>query len=96
MKWPQTRETAKHARTNSKTGTAGVERGITVENDPAVEHNLRELRQMYKPHVQRLDESLLMTLPPWFPLTEAPIPGRSRPGKHHHRLRDPDPADARY
>jgi hypothetical protein len=33
---------------------------------------LRDLRQMYEPHVQRLSEYLLMSLPPWFPPTGTP------------------------
>ena len=43
--------------------------GITLQDGTAAEHNLRELRQMYEPHVQRLSEYLLMPLPPWFRLT---------------------------
>jgi hypothetical protein len=46
--------------------------GIALENDLAAEHNLRQLRQMYEPQVQRLSEYLLMTLPPWFPRTDTP------------------------
>ncbi len=46
--------------------------GITLQDGTAAEHNLRELRQMYEPHVQRLSEYLLMTLPPWVPLTVTP------------------------
>jgi Ion channel len=40
--------------------------------DGAAEHKLQELRKMYEPHVQRLSEYLLMSLPPWFPLTGTP------------------------
>ena len=46
--------------------------GITVQDGVAAEHNLRELRQIYEPHLQRLSEYLLMSLPPWFPLTVTP------------------------
>jgi hypothetical protein len=45
--------------------------GIALQ-DGAAEQKLRDLRQMYEPHVQRLSEYLLMSLPPWFPLTGTP------------------------
>ena len=45
--------------------------GIAVQ-DGAAEQKLHDLRQMYEPHVQRLSEYLLMSLPPWFPLTGTP------------------------
>jgi len=45
--------------------------GITLQ-DGTAELKLQELRQMYEPHVQRLSKYLLMTLPPWFPLTVTP------------------------
>jgi Ion channel len=45
--------------------------GITVQNG-AAEQKLHDLRQMYEPHVQRLSEYLLMTLPLWFPPTATP------------------------
>jgi Ion channel len=45
--------------------------GITVQ-DGAAEQKLRDLRQMYEPHVERLSEHLLMSLPPWFPVTDTP------------------------
>ena len=45
--------------------------GITVQ-DGTTEQKLHDLRQMYEPHVQRLSEYLLMTLPPWVPLTVTP------------------------
>ena len=45
--------------------------GIALQ-DGAAEQKLRDLRQMYEPHVQRLSESLLMSLPPWFPVTGTP------------------------
>jgi hypothetical protein len=47
-----------------------AEAGITL-HDGAAEHKLEELRQMYEPHVQRLSEYLLMSLPPWFPPSDA-------------------------
>ena len=45
--------------------------GITVQ-DGAADQKLHDLRQMYEPHVQRLSQYLLMSLPPWFPLTGTP------------------------
>ena len=45
--------------------------GITVQ-DGTTEQKLHDLRQMYEPHVQRLSHYLLMSLPPWFPLTVTP------------------------
>jgi len=45
--------------------------GITVQ-DGTAEQKLHDLRQMYEPHVQRLSHYLLMSLPPWFPLTGTP------------------------
>ena len=45
--------------------------GITVQ-DGAADQKLHDLRQMYEPHVQRLSHYLLMSLPPWFPLTVTP------------------------
>ena len=45
--------------------------GIALK-DGAAEQKLRDLRQMYEPHVQRLSKHLLMSLPPWFPVTGTP------------------------
>ena len=45
--------------------------GITVQ-DGAADQKLHDLRQMYEPHVQRLSQYLLMSLPPWFPPTATP------------------------
>src|SRR5262245_43410234 len=45
--------------------------GIALQ-DGAAEQKLHELRQMYKPHVQRLSQYLLMSLTPWFPPTATP------------------------
>jgi len=45
--------------------------GIIVQ-DGTADQKLQELRKMYEPHVQRLSEYLLMSLPPWFPLTGTP------------------------
>jgi Ion channel len=45
-----------------------AEANITVQ-DGAAEQKLHDLRQMYEPHVQRLSQYLLMSLPPWFPPT---------------------------
>ena len=45
--------------------------GIALQ-DGAAEQKLRDLREMYEPHVQRLSKYLLMSLPPWFPLTATP------------------------
>ena len=45
--------------------------GIALQ-DGAAEQKLRDLRQMYEPHVQRLSKHLLMSLPPWFPVTGTP------------------------
>jgi Ion channel len=46
--------------------------GIAVQDGVAAEQKLRDLRQMYEPHVQRLSKHLLMSLPPWFPVTGTP------------------------
>jgi hypothetical protein len=48
-----------------------AEANITVQ-DGAAEQKLHDLRQMYEPHVQRLSQYLLMSLPPWFPPTATP------------------------
>ena len=45
---------------------------IALQDGAAPEQKLRDLREMYEPHVQGLSEYLLMTLPPWFPLTVTP------------------------
>ena len=45
--------------------------GIALK-DGVAEQKLRDLRQMYEPHVQRLSKHLLMSLPPWLPLTRTP------------------------
>jgi hypothetical protein len=42
---------------------------IALQDGAAPEQKLRDLRQMYEPHVQGLSEYLLMPLPPWFRLT---------------------------
>ena len=69
--------------------------GITVQ-DGTAEQKLHDLRQMYEPHVQRLSHYLLMSLPPWFPLTVTPDTGKSRPGKGYHRHGDLYPLDGRH
>jgi hypothetical protein len=46
--------------------------GITVQDGVAADQKLHDLRQMYEPHVQRLSQYLLMSLPPWFPPTATP------------------------
>jgi hypothetical protein len=46
--------------------------GIALQDGAAAKQKLRDLRQMYEPHVQRLSEDLLMVLPPWFPLAGTP------------------------
>jgi hypothetical protein len=42
---------------------------IALQDGAVPEQKLRDLRQMYEPHVQGLSEYLLMPLPPWFRLT---------------------------
>ena len=42
---------------------------IALQDGTALEQKLRDLRQMYEPHVQGLSQYLLMPLPPWFRLT---------------------------
>jgi hypothetical protein len=48
------------------------ETGVTVKADIATERRLRELRQMYEPNVQALSSYLLLSLPPWFRMSEVP------------------------
>jgi hypothetical protein len=38
----------------------------------ATEQRLSELRRMYEPYVQALSNYLLISLPPWFRIGEAP------------------------
>ena len=42
---------------------------IALQDGAVPEQKLRDLRQMYEPHVQGLSEYLLMPLPPWLRLT---------------------------
>jgi len=42
---------------------------IALQDGAVPEQKLRDLRQMYEPHVQGLSKYLLMPLPPWFRLT---------------------------
>ena len=46
--------------------------GVTLRDDFATEQSLRELRQMYEPNVQALSNYLLISLPPWFRISETP------------------------
>ena len=47
-------------------GKAGVE----LHDSPAAAQQLKEIRQLYEPHLERLSEFLLMDLPRWFPQTK--------------------------
>jgi len=53
--------------------------GFTLQEGVAAEQKLRELRQMYEPHVQALSEYLLMDLPPWFCVTHMPDSWQTSP-----------------
>jgi len=53
--------------TTGKASKAGI-----ALHDGTAEQKLRDLRQMYEPHVQRLSKHLLMSLPPWLPVTGTP------------------------
>ena len=46
--------------------------GVTLRDDFATEQSLRELRRMYEPSVQALSNYLLISLPPWFRISETP------------------------
>jgi voltage-gated potassium channel Kch len=49
-----------------------AETGVTLRDDLATEQTLRELRRMYEPSVQALSNYLLISLPPWFRISETP------------------------
>ena len=49
-----------------------AETGVTLRDDLATEQTLGELRRMYEPYVQALSKYLLISLPPWFRISETP------------------------
>ena len=49
-----------------------AETGVTLRDDLATEQTLRELRRMYEPNIQALSKYLLISLPPWFRISETP------------------------
>ena len=49
-----------------------AEAGVTLRDDLATEQTLRELRRMYEPNIQALSKYLLISLPPWFRISETP------------------------
>lgn len=53
-------------------GNMLAETGVTLRDDLATEQTLRELRRMYEPSVQALSNYLLISLPPWFRISETP------------------------
>ena len=48
-----------------------AETGVTLR-DVGTEQRLREFRRMYEPNVQALGNYLLISLPPWFQISETP------------------------
>src|SRR6266850_1951920 len=53
-------------------GNMLAETGVTLRDDLATEQTLRELRRMYEPNIQALSNYLLISLPPWFRISETP------------------------
>jgi len=53
-------------------GNMLAETGVTLRDDLATEQTLCELRRMYEPSVQALSNYLLISLPPWFRISETP------------------------
>jgi hypothetical protein len=53
-------------------GNMLAETGVTLRDDLATEQTLGELRRMYEPSVQALSNYLLISLPPWFQISETP------------------------
>lgn len=53
-------------------GNMLAETGVTLRDDLATEQTLRELRRMYEPSVQALSNYLLISLPPWYRISETP------------------------
>jgi len=45
---------------------------VTLKDDVVTEERLRELRRMYEPNVQALSNYLLISLPQWYRISEAP------------------------
>lgn len=49
-----------------------AEADVIIRADTASERKLSELRRMYEPYVQALGEYLLISMPPWFRISETP------------------------
>jgi len=56
----------------SALGNMLAETGVTLRDDLATEQKLSELRRMYEPYVEALSKYLLISLPPWFRISETP------------------------